>query len=300
MELLDAAWFFFVSLSFCVAGGLSALRHWSHMRHMQDTPTSKIRSAAQGYVELAGVLQTTEKTLFAPLTEEPCLWWRYEIERYTRGKKSDRWVRVEDGCSDARLRLDDGTGECLIDPRGAEVFPATRRVWEGVSRHPLGNKMAEGVLDGLLSGQLASRYRYTEERLHVGETLYAIGDFTTESPDSRAFNGKEARDEVVREWREDFAGLLRRFDANGNGWLEDEEWDRVNEAASVEAERRHRKAGMRPDWHRLYKPGEKRPFVLSSNGKASAIRDVRAQALVSAGLCLGGACGLAWLADKFL
>ena len=155
-------------------------------------------------------------------------------------------------------------------------------------------------LDGLLSGQLVSRYRYTEERLHAGDALYAIGHFQTKSPADRAFNGKQARNEVVREWQEDFDGLLRRFDANGNGWLEDEEWERVNAAASAEAKRRHRKAALRPAWHKLHKPGEKRPFVLSSSGKAGAIRRMRRQALIGALMCLLGACGLAWLISRYL
>lgn len=300
MDFMETASILGLSLVACVGGGVNAVRNWSHARHMQDTPASKIRSAAQGYVELSGVLKPSETPLLGPLTEQPCLWWRYEIERYTTGRKSNRWVTVEEGSSKARLRLDDGTGEVLIDPRGAEVFPASRRVWEGVQRHPLRNKPGETLLDGLLSGQLVSRYRYTEERLHAGEALYAIGHFQTKSPADRAFNGKQARNEVVREWQEDFDGLLRRFDANGNGWLEDEEWERVNAAASAEAKRLHRKAALRPAWHKLHKPGEKRPFVLSSSGKAGAIRRMRRQALIGALMCLLGACGLAWLISRYL
>jgi hypothetical protein len=294
MEFLDAAVWFVFSLSACVGGGLNALRYWSHARQLQDTPSSKVRSAAQGYVELSGVLQPSEKTLFGPLTEQPCLWWRYRIERQTTNGKKEVWRIEEKGCSEAWLRLADGTGECLIDPRGAEVFPATCQKWEGGLRHPLrkGSKK--------LSDRIAGRYRYTEERLHAGEELYAIGEFQTEIPVREPFDGEQTRRAVMREWEADVAGLLHRFDANGDGRLDDEEQVRIHEAAEVEAGRRHRKAALQPDWHRLFKPGENRPFILSSHGKDGTISELHGYALVGMVFCVGGASGLAWLADKLL
>ena len=295
MDFADTLAWFGISLIACVGGGLNGVRCWSHARQLQDTPSSKIRSAAQGYVELSGLLQPADDMQAGPLTDQPCLWWRYEIERYTRSGKSDRWRTLESGRSEAWLRLADSTGECLIDPRGADVHPATRQVWEGTLRHPL-RKVSEGLLDGLFGG----RYRYTEERLHVGEYLYAIGEFQTESPASRSPDGEQTRGEVVREWKADFAGLLHRFDANGDGRLDDEEWSQVQEAASLEAGQRHRQASLRPDWHRLFKPGEAQPFILSSYGKDGAIRHLHGQALLSALVCLGGAWGLAWLAERLL
>jgi len=156
--------------SFCVGGAVLCIGRWSRVRHLQDTPTSRIRSAAQGYTELVGVLgAASESPLFAPLTGEPCLWWRYCIEEYRASGKRSSWAVIERGESEGWLRLTDATGECLIDPRGAEVLPAWRRRWTGDRRHPRGG--ARGGLLQLLG--MGSRYRYTEERLHAGEPLYA-------------------------------------------------------------------------------------------------------------------------------
>jgi len=52
------------------------------LRAMGDTPTSRIASAAQGYVELRGLGKAMGGTpLLSPLTHLPCLWYRYKTER---------------------------------------------------------------------------------------------------------------------------------------------------------------------------------------------------------------------------
>jgi len=51
-------------------------------RLIEDTPTAKVRSAAQGYLELIGRGKYLgDKPLVAPLTGTPCTWYSYKIER---------------------------------------------------------------------------------------------------------------------------------------------------------------------------------------------------------------------------
>ncbi|MCY1282828.1 E3 Ubiquitin ligase [compost metagenome] len=285
-----------VALAFSVGGGWWSLRRWSQARHLLDTPTSKIRSAAQGYVELYGVLEELPEAqirgpLHAPLTGKPCLWWRFKIEEYQSSGKKRSWRVLESGTSDAWLRLDDRTGECLIDPRGAEVRPAIREVWQGHLRHPLG-PAPSGFLGWLSSGK---RYRYTEERLHAGQPLYAIGDFRTSGGGRQGLDLEAAQKAVIREWKGDFAGLLQRFDRDGNGQLDDQEWNRVRLAAQLEAEDRHRQASAQPARNRLGKPGEARPFILANAGEDEIARGFYWQAAGGAALCLAGALATAWL-----
>lgn len=276
-----------VGVAMCLGGGWLWVSRWSKVRHLLDTPTSKIRSAAQGYVELAGMLGEVADlpVMLAPLTAKPCLWWRYRIEEYRAAGKRSSWRVVEQGCSDRPLRLSDATGDCLIDPKGAEVLPARRDVWTGDLRHPRGLPPT-GVL-AWLSGH--RRYRYTEERLHAGEPLYAIGDFRTTAGGRQGLDLHAAQGQVVREWKGDYAGLLRRFDNNRDGKLDDTEWARVRLAAGLEAELRHRLASSRPAEHRLARPTEALPFVLSSHGEEVLARRYRWQAIGGAALCAGGA-----------
>jgi len=269
-----------------LGGGWVCISRWSRIRHMQDTPTSRIRSAAQGYVELVGVLQPLgEVSLTAPLTGEPCLWWRYRIEEYRSSGKRSSWRVIERGVSDGWLRLADATGECLIDPKGAEVRPSFRRVWSGSRRHPRG--MPLGGWRGLL--EIGRKYRYCEERLHAGEPLYAIGDFRTVGGGRQGLDLVRARKQVISEWKGEYAGLLQRFDSNHDGQLDEAEWHRVRLAAGLEAEERHRHTSDTPAQHRLMRPAERLPFVLSSHGEEVLARRYRWQAVGGALLCLAGA-----------
>jgi hypothetical protein len=279
------------SLGAFAGGGWWCLRRLAQARLLLDTPTSKIRSAAQGYVELYGMLHLHDAApLAAPLTGKPCLWWRYRIEEYSENGKSKSWRVVDSGVSDTWLRLADATGECLIDPRGAEVRPSTREVWKGRSRHPRGL-----VKSGLGSWIGGGDYRYTEERLHAGEPLYAIGDFHTSGGGRQGLDMASAQGAVIREWKGDFAGLLTRFDSNGDGQLDEAEWGRVRLAAQLEAEDRHRHTSAAPALNHMRRPKESQPFLLSSHGEDVLARQFRWQALFGAMLCVGGAVATVYL-----
>ena len=286
------------SVGACVGGGWWCIKRLSEARFLLNTPTSKIRSAAQGYVELYGVLdELPDGQLRAPLTGTPCLWWRFKIEEYDDDGKRKRWRVIESGVSEALVRLKDATGECLINPKGADVRPSTRQVWSGSVRHPRGLSEGVGLLGMLFS--VGSQYRYTEERLHVGQPLYAIGDFRTQGG-TEAFDLTLAQGAVVREWKSDFAGMLQRFDSNGDGQLDPTEWERMRESARVEAQRRQVGRGEVPVHHQLRKPGEAYPFILSNHGEDELARGFYWQAAGGALLCLLGALASAWLVGNVL
>lgn len=288
----------FFSVGTCAGGGWWCIRRLSEARFLLNTPTSKIRSAAQGYVELYGVLHApSDGKLEAPLTGTPCLWWRFKIEEYSESGKRRSWRVLESGMSAAFLCLRDGTGECLIDPRGAEVRPAIRQVWHGRTRHPRGPTRDAGLLSRLLSA--GGEYRYTEERLHADQPLYAIGNFRTLGG-AEAFDLTQAQGEVIREWKSDFAGLLQRFDVNGDGQLDTSEWERMRQSARAEAQRRHAARGEAPVHHQLSRPGESYPFILSNSGEDELARRFYWQAAGGAIVCLIGALATAWLVSNVL
>lgn len=285
-----------VSASACLGGGWWAVRRMVQARYLLDTPTSKIRSAAQGYVELYGVLQAGAAPLLAPLSNTPCLWWRFKIEEYSASDKRSSWRVVESGSSAAPLLLADGTGECWVHPQGAEVRPATRQVWQGEQRHPQ-RVDAGGILAWLSSGK---RYRYNEERLHAGEPLYAIGDFHTRGGGQQGLDLNAAQGAVIREWKADYGQLLERFDRDGNQQLDEQEWQRVRLAAQLEAEDRQRQVSLQPVRHELRKPAQAQPFILSSHGEDQLARQFYWQAALGGITCLLGALGLTWLLRQAL
>ena len=91
-------------------------------RSITDTPTAKVASAAQGYAELCGTGHALEGVpILSPTQHLPCLWYRYVVEE----KDSDqKWKVVHRGESAGSFILDDSTGQCLIDPVGAEIVSA--------------------------------------------------------------------------------------------------------------------------------------------------------------------------------
>jgi len=108
------------------------IANYRRYRYIHDLPTSRVASAAQGYVELTGRGQPFgDIPLLGRLTQLPCLWYRYKIEQRTSRNK---WQTVDSGESDDTFMLRDDTGVCVVDgERGAPgagerpfTCPATR------------------------------------------------------------------------------------------------------------------------------------------------------------------------------
>ena len=85
-------WFWLLTLGVAVvSGGAAALRSLKIARLIEDTPTSRIRSAAQGYVELVRTWPAPRgHANLAPLTQRPCIWWRYRISQRTESGGTKR------------------------------------------------------------------------------------------------------------------------------------------------------------------------------------------------------------------
>jgi hypothetical protein len=231
----------------------------------------------------------------APLTDAECCWWRYKIER--RGQKNN-WSRVEHGASDSIFMLRDDTGRCLIDPEGAEVTPTDRSVWYGHSRHPENRRPDRSPVKsgfswswgssygGLVTGSIGSgRYRYTEERIYPGNAVYLIGHFRSEDDIHHAAERKQMTREKLRAWKNDQAGLLRRFDADGDGKIDMQEWEQAQRTAAAETAAEHTEQAASRIPHRIGRsPTRGLPFLISTLDQYGLVRRYR----LFAGLSLAG------------
>jgi hypothetical protein len=91
-------------------GGISIFA-WSanfrRSRAVADTPTSRVASAPQGYVELFGRAKPHPgMSMTSPVSMRPCVWFRYRIEE----QSGNKWKEVGSGMSTDTFLLDDGTG----------------------------------------------------------------------------------------------------------------------------------------------------------------------------------------------
>ena len=273
-----------------------AFKAWGKNRVIEDTPTSRVRSAAQGYVELSGqgVLPADSHNR-GPLTGIPCTWWRYKIEERGYRSRSRGWSTVDSGTSIEPFLLDDGTGQCLIDPSGAEVFPGATNVWYGPEAWPQGRiPDGNGVFGWLVDTFVTDRYRYTEHRLEPHKHVYAIGAFrslggaSVEDPESAAA-------ELLHAWKKDQAALLARFDTNHDGTLSSAEWEQARAAARRQVEA-SRAAEVQPSsLNVLADPMDGRSYLLAASDGESLARSFRRRALAGIGGFVAASVVLTWM-----
>ncbi len=89
-------------------------------RLIENTPTSKVRSAAIGLVELSG-LANGPYTIPAPVSQLPCYFHRTVVWIYVQSGKNKRWKKVADARFHVPFYLEDETGRVLVDPSDAEL-----------------------------------------------------------------------------------------------------------------------------------------------------------------------------------
>ena len=207
-------------------------------RAITDTPTSRIASAAQGYVELMGTGKPLDHPpLLSHLTHLPCIWYRYHVEEKS---SSNKWETVSRGESEVPFILDDGSGRCVVDVEGAEILTRHKEVW------------TEG------------RYRNTEWKLLINDEVYALGEFKTLGGGTIELNANKDMNDLLAEWKKDQSTLLKRFDLNGDGSIDMQEWGLARQAARREVTKQHRETRNESDVNTLQCPRNGRHYLLSN------------------------------------
>ncbi|MCU7838421.1 MAG: hypothetical protein KZQ94_03450 [Candidatus Thiodiazotropha sp. (ex Troendleina suluensis)] len=304
----EAFWLWTLVLTLLVLVALYfAFRNLHRARLIEDTPTSRIRSAPQGYVELIGeAAMMRGEPIIAPLSGMPCCWWRYKVER--RNDKGWRSVRSDKSVS--LFLIQDATGECILDPEGANITPSEKSIWYGPNATPSagpdrGTGTTHNILDRLgqrisVSTTFSGDFRYTEETIIPGDPLYAIGLFSSLGEMDR----KAMRDDMIRgrlsQWKADHATLLKRFDRNQDGQIDIDEWEAVRRSAKREVTREQMKEDQQP-LHTLSSAGTaRRPLLISTKEEFDMVRQYRMLALASlAGFFVLGS-GTAWFITSHL
>lgn len=249
------------------------LRSFWKLRIIVDTPTAKIRSAAQGYVELFGFARVRNQPLVAPLTKTPCVWYRYKVEEERGSGRNKNWHTIQQGAADRPFLLDDGTGQCLVDPSGAELRFRNKAVWH--SRKPDGHFRRDSPYPGSLGSLfgLERNYRLTEERIHADEPLYLIGRF--ETPRRGQAERRELTQQLLRQWKRD-PQRMRSFDRNQDGEIDLQEWEAAREQAERLAEQAEARLSERAPLPRVGKTGvSSQPFIISTLGEEALASGLR-------------------------
>ena len=253
--------------------GLTSFWAWyanlKRYRTVADTPTSRIASAPQGYIEIVGRgKQPPGASLVSPLTGLPCLWYRFRVER----QHDNHWEYVSSGISIDTFGVDDGSGRILIDPEGSEIITPHKRV------------------------SSSGGYRTTEWTLIEGETIYVIGEHVTLGGPGAVFDKKADLSALLTEWKQNKPALLARFDANRDGEISLEEWEHVRQTASKEVDHDHFDMRLSDGIHLIRKPEHGQAFLIANREVTSLVRHFRLWSWAHLALMLVALLGLILIA----
>lgn len=243
-----------LGMSLCVAlMAAVSLVAWTsayrRSRAVDDTPTSKVASAAQGYVELYGIGKPLGGTpLLSPVNQLACLWYHFTIER--KDSKGN-WSQESSGESDASFILEDGTGQCVVDPDGAEMLVTKKESWVRDDR------------------------RYTQWLLIEFQKIYALGNFITRGSVDLELDVEQDIGLLLAEWKKEPAQLLKRFDLDGNGEIDLAEWELARSQAKREILANHRELRAAPELNVMQLPADGKMYVISDLSPADISRKYR-------------------------
>ena len=213
------------------------IANYRRYRQVEDLPTSKVASAAQGYVELLGKsMPIPDSPVLAALSHLPCCWYRYCVE--TRTDKG--WNHSDSGESVAHFLLVDDTGQCVVSPDGAEVLSARKSRWT------------------------QGDHRYTEWLLLPRGNLYAIGEFRTIGGANLELEENKDVSHLMMDWKQNQKDLMERFDVNRDGAIDLKEWERARQQARDEIQKQHAEIRSSGDVNLLCKPADGRLFLLAA------------------------------------
>jgi hypothetical protein len=238
-------------ISFALVGLTSFWAWYANLRRYRtvaDTPTSRIASAPQGYVEIVGRgQQPPGEILVSPVNGLPCLWYRYRIER----RNGDRWEYVESAVSHDTFGISDGSGNLLVDPDDAEILTSHKQISNS------------GI------------YRKTEWTLIEGEPIYVVGEHVTLGGPNAVLNKSSDLSALLAEWKHDKRSLVARFDADRDGEIGLEEWERARQAASDEVDRAHLDIRLKDGIHLIRKPAHGQPFLIANREVTELVHHFR-------------------------
>lgn len=250
-----------IALAAGLVGSTSFYAWYINLRRysaVADTPTSRIASAPQGYVEIVGKgSYPPGPRLASPISGLPCLWYRFLTEE----KNGNKWQRVDSGTSTEIFAVRDDTGTALINPNEAEIITSNKQV----------------TING--------HYRHTEWNLIEGETLYVLGEHTAAGGANLEQDWRQDVSDLLAEWKRDKPSLLRRFDLDSDGHINLEEWESARKAAQRQISHEHRQARLEHGAHLLRKPAG-RLYLIANRTPARLASRYRLWAWAHLGLIL--------------
>lgn len=271
----------FILFATCLYSGWRMYKWLHNARLVENTATSSIRAAVQGYVELVGHAKVMEGSRIISASGAECVWYRYKaiqidnrhwdwgpvliLARSILNFSNSNFSPDSYTVSDDLFLLEDETGQCVIDPDYADVIATRKKTWY------------DHDTDSIFGG---STVKYTEYRIDEGDALYASGLFETHGHITEN-NEKEALISLLEKWKRD-PDQLAKFDENNDGEISMDEWETVRQAAMREIKRGQIQSEAQQLLNVLRSSRKKdEPFILSAKSETSLIKRYYLRAVVA-------------------
>jgi hypothetical protein len=183
---LCCAGFFFLIGLFLIYDGT---RKFLLMQKIQNTPTSKVRSAAVGLAELFGKV-TLKEGFTSPISRAKCAYYSIKCEYWQQRRKSSDWVTFYTDTKLSRFLLEDDTGRMLIEPKEAELNIPADFSWTGhltdkgffglIPQKQLDDKILKYLeenpeVKSRFMSHSGKNFRVTETYLAENDSVYVLG-----------------------------------------------------------------------------------------------------------------------------
>lgn len=237
------------------AGVVYLLRLTRQIRQIEDSGTSRLRSVAQGYVEIHGKAAPVSRLTECPACHLDCVWWSVDT---VDGKRHS---------GEVPFMVTDGPDFCIVDPKGAAwVIPETRCLGMGTGYRPGGRHVVAGDL------------------LHVLGEL--VTDRSGQGPDpARVRAGAQASAVAGQRMQQALAtpAGMASADTDRDGKLSLAERQAFAADIKQQVAAEHGLANWQSEVHRVGRPRDRRPFVIATESQVVALRRMRRR------LAFGGA-----------
>ncbi|MDT8441575.1 MAG: GIDE domain-containing protein [Desulfuromonadales bacterium] len=262
-----------LAASGCLWGGFHSLKL---KRRIENTPTSRIRSIAMGMVEVHGRARR-QYAVVAPMTQAPCVW--YRLRRYRKDSRN-RWRKIREiDSSHVPFLIDDGTGRVTVAPQRATVRARVRQT---------GYPGQASLTFSAFNDRLDSDEKWIEDVIPEGTSVYVLG--YAQPLRREGLSLRQRTLERLRQLKLD-RNLLHRYDADGDGRIDAQEWETARADVERQALQQHLAATgerRRQEDHVLISHAPQRglPFVVAEASCESEL--IRKYAWISLPLLLIG------------
>jgi hypothetical protein len=180
-----------VAVAVILGGGMlfNAIKRHRRVRHIQDTPRSRIAAAAQGFTEFEGFAWPKAEVI-KTVSDEEAVYYEFQLQREeSRGSGKNRrteWVTVYSESHVNPFFIIDPTGIAVIDPAVGEVnlCDSKNKNFNSLNDKEKANVLAR-VGDSITGfpptkgffGAFSANFRIGEKTILIGSPLYATGEF---------------------------------------------------------------------------------------------------------------------------